>query len=91
MTNLPCGGRSRLQAVWCVACGPVAPVVLLTLLEVEGPDTVSGSGLDSSWYVARHSREIEEVVTQVGNAAGRDRAVSRSVTSGPSAGRPFPR
>ena len=36
---LPCGGCSRLQAEWCVACGPVAPVVLLTLLEVEGLDT----------------------------------------------------
>ena len=35
----PCGGRFRLQAVLCVACGPVAPVVLLTLLEVERPDT----------------------------------------------------
>ena len=29
----------------------------------------SGSGLDSSWYVTRHSREIEEIVTQVDNAA----------------------
>ena len=37
--HIPCGGSSLLQAGWCVACGPVAPVVLLKLLEVEGLDT----------------------------------------------------
>ena len=37
--KIPCGGSSLLQAGWCDACGPVAPVVLLTLLEVEVLDT----------------------------------------------------
>ena len=54
-----------------ISCEPVAPVVPLTLPEVVGSDTeptllgASGSGLDSSKYVARYSWDIEEVETLV--------------------------
>ena len=60
--------------LWCVACacGPVALVVLLKLLEIGGlhfePHSlgVSGSGLASPWYVARYSWDIEEVELRMG-------------------------
>ena len=58
----PCGGSSHPQNVWCGTCGPVVPVVPLTLPEVEGPDAEPQLfGLNSSWYVALYSWEIEEV------------------------------
>ena len=63
------GGCFQLQVH---TCGTIAPMVLLTLLEVGGLECephrlgVSRSVLASPWYVAQYSWDIEVVGLHVG-------------------------